>query len=81
MSVIPIETFALLEYANTGLSLLIIAEFNSALSNNTIDGVLVTKFAFLSVNFKSSNWLGVQVDWFCDLNNEPRYGWVLLIEF
>ena len=45
-----------------------------------LDGVFVTNFALNSLNFKSSNWLASQVDPFCDLNNEPIYGCLLLIE-
>ena len=75
--VAAIPTNCLLEYAVTGLFFLIFPTGSSLLKNETDTGVSVTNFALLSLNLRSSNWLGVQVDWFCDLNSEPRYGCLL----
>ena len=35
---------------------------------------LVTNFALFNLNFKSSYWLGVHVEAFCDLNSDPNVG-------
>ena len=50
-----IETFNLFEYATTGFSFLIYCSCNSLLRRRTLDGVLVTNCALLSLNLRSSN--------------------------
>ena len=74
---IPNLTLTLFENATTGLFFLILPRGSSLLKSNRLDGVFVTKSALLSLNLRSSYWLAVQVLLFCDLNSEPRVGWVL----
>ena len=49
-----IETFNLFEYAMAGFSLLIFCNCNSLLGKRTLDGVLTTNCALLSLNLRSS---------------------------
>ena len=72
-----IEINCLFEYAVIGLFFLILVNGSSVLKKLTAEAVFVTNFALLSLNLRSSNWLGVQVVWFWDLNNDPRYGCLL----
>ena len=75
----PKLTLTLFEKAMTGFFFFILWRLILELNSKTLDGTFVTNCALLSLNLRSSYWLGVHVLLFCDLNSEPRTGWVEFI--
>ena len=72
--VVAIDTNWVWENDSTGFSFIILPKGKSVLVIKIVPDSLVTNFALFNLNFMSSNWLGVQVLAFCDLNNEPKVG-------